>query len=158
MAIKQAFEALDGRQIDNCYWTQGQINIGVLDETGQITMVGHADGAARAAGKAPVAGAMRPYPFSREQFYAAQLTDIAEFYPEWETLTLADIFPDQDLGAAGSITIKQIADLLPHFKLYDVLARFGYREVKMRKDVDTGEKDEDGKPIMVSFFAEAEDV
>ncbi len=42
--------------------------------------------------------------------------------------------------------------------LYDVLAHSAEKYALGKKDVDSGEVDEDGKPVMVSFFKDAQQV
>lgn len=119
MAIAKTVEAADGQQILGAYWAPAQINIAVLDGSGQITFYAHVSTQAKAEGKAPISGAVKTYPFTRQQFMAAQ------------AMLLTDLIPE---------------GITPTTRLYDVLGHFAYSIARQTKD--TPVIDATGKPVL----------
>lgn len=141
MAFELDYDALDGRPANGSYWTPVQINIGAADQTGYLVFYGYASAEMRKANR-PIAGAVKDYAFTPEEFAAAQ------------ALVLNALFPD---------------GVKPTTTLYEVLARFAYGVALNRKDVrdpildDNGEqkKDDEGNLLWSeprSFFEEAQHV
>lgn len=137
MALELTIKDASGRTANNCYWVPVQINVGGLDMTGKITFYGFASREAFAAKLPSVQGAVKDYSFSKEEFESAQMIPLGDLFPEG--------VKDTDI-------------------MYSVLARFAYGVARSRKDVavlDVDGKpllDTEGKPVMKSFFEEAENV
>ena len=128
MAFQMDIEAADGTVRPGAYWVPVQINIGAADKTGQLTFYAYSSAANMDEGKAPIAGAVKSYTFTPEEFMAAQM------------MPMSTLFPD-------GITGNNI--------MYEVLARFAYYVAQARKDVDSGTVDANGNPVMRSFFEAA---
>ena len=109
MAFKMAIEAADGRTVEDAYWIPAQINVGVADKGGNITFLAYSSPEAMDAGKAPIAGAVKSYAFTPDEFNAATQLPMSALFPQ---------------GISGENI------------LYEVLGRFAYGVALSRQDVE----------------------
>ena len=77
MAFQQDFTTADGIEVVGAYWRIVQLNISVADTSATFTLYAYKDQAARNAKKYPLAGGVKMYSLSSEEFLAMYQQHIA---------------------------------------------------------------------------------